>query len=566
VTASAPPIATPAWVRCESCGNLLYAKRLARNLHVCPECAHHGRLSAEQRVDQLVEPDTFVPLPVTAVPKDVLGFTDLRPYPERQAEARDRTGLDEAVLCGTARIGPHRVAVAVMDFGFMGGSLGTAVGELMTLTAEKALRERLPLILVTTSGGARMQEGVLSLMQMAKTSQAIAALREAGVPTVSVITDPTYGGVAASFATNTDFLIAESGARMGFAGPRVIRQTIGQELPAGFQTANFLMRNGQLDVVAERRELRSRLHQLLDVTRQGRISARAPERLIVGDSRAVPERNPWEIVKLARHADRPTTLDYVGHVFTSFTELHGDRVQGDCPAIVAGLARLGDMRLAVVGHQKGHTTTELVARNFGMAQPEGYRKALRVMRLAARLGLPILTLVDTPGAYPGVTAEERGQSLAIAENIREMSALPTPIVTIITGEGGSGGALALSVADRVLMLENATYSVISPEGCSSILWNTPTAGPKAARALRITARELLSLGVVDGVIPEPPGGAHLDRVAAADRLRSAVLEAFATLGALKPDRLVPERRARFRRYGEDSVRFIDGPDEKETAV
>jgi acetyl-CoA carboxylase carboxyl transferase alpha subunit/acetyl-CoA carboxylase carboxyl transferase beta subunit len=557
VITSALPAAGTTWVRCTSCGHLLYSKRLTRNLQVCPECGHHSRLTARQRIEQLVDPGSFTPLPVTVVTSDVLGFSDTRPYPERLADARASTGLDEAVLCGTARLGDRPVAMAVMDFGFMGGSLGTAVGELITCTAETALRERLPLVIVTTSGGARMQEGVLSLMQMAKTSQAIAELREAGLLSVSVITDPTYGGVAASFAGNTDVLIAESGARMGFAGPRVIRQTIKQELPEGFQTARFLMRHGQLDIVADRRTLRSWLLRLLDVAGPGGANVPAADPVVIDDPQLIAARDPWEIVKLARQPDRPTTLDYISDIFTSFIELHGDRMQGDCPAIVAGLARLGDLRLAVIGHQKGHNTKDLVARNFGMAQPEGYRKALRVMRLAASLELPILTLVDTPGAYPGVAAEEHGQSIAIAQNIQEMSGLRTPIVTIVTGEGGSGGALALSVADRVLMLENATYSVISPEGCSSILWNTPSAGPTAARALRITARELLSMGVVDGVVPEPPGGAHLDRTATAERLRRALLETLSALPATKTDRLVEERRARFRRYGQDTVRVND---------
>jgi acetyl-CoA carboxylase carboxyl transferase subunit beta len=528
---------------------------LRRNLDVCPECGDHQRVDAPERIRQLVDPATFAPLPGEAAQVDPVGFVDSMPYPQRLAAARADTGLAEAVLCGEASIGGYPVVLAVMDFRFLGGSLGSAVGELITCAAEHALARRLPLILVTASGGARMQEGVLSLMQMAAVSQAIAALREAGLLTISLVTDPTFGGVAASFATNTDVVVAESGARMGFAGPRVIRQTIREPLPAGFQTAEFLLRHGQVDMVVERTALRARLQPLLAATQagpRGRVAgpvAAGTERVLVTDPDQLAELDAWQGVQSARHTDRPTTLDYLGTAFEGFVELHGDRVGGDCPAIVAGLARLGDQYLVVVGHQKGHHTKDLLARNFGMPGPAGYRKAQRVMHLAVRLGLPIVTLIDTPGAYPGVEAEKQGQAAAIADSILVMTGLRTPVVAVITGEGGSGGALALAVADRVLMLENAVYSVISPEGCAAILWNDPTATPRAARALRVTAPDLLRLGVADAVVPEPAHGAQRDPIAAADLLRQALVESLTPLLDLPAETLVRERRQRFRRYG-----------------
>jgi acetyl-CoA carboxylase carboxyl transferase beta subunit/acetyl-CoA carboxylase carboxyl transferase alpha subunit len=542
------------WTRCPGCGVLLYARRFARNLRVCAGCGHHGRLDARSRIRQLVDAGTFRPLPVTANAIDPLEFTDSQPYSRRLAQSRRTTGLDDAVVCGVGGIGGHPVALAVMDFRFMGGSLGCAVGELVTRTAEAALDRGLPLLIVTASGGARMQEGCLSLMQMAKTSQAIAQVQEAGLLTVTLVTDPTYGGVAASFATNTDVLIAEPLARMGFAGPRVIQQTIQQELPDGFQTAEFLRDHGQLDMVVERRELRGRLRQLLAAagSPRGPMPPGAPP-LLVRDPARLVTRDAWEVVRLARDTGRPTTLDYLALAFDEFVELHGDRLHGDCAAVVAGFARLGQHWVGVVGHQKGHSTAELVARNFGLARPEGYRKGLRVMQLAARLGLPIVTLVDTQGAYPGLDAEERGQALAVAQNILQMSGLPTPVVTVVTGEGGSGGALAFAVADRVLMLENAVYSVISPEGCSSILWHTAEAAPEAARALRIIAPELLRLGVADGVVPEPDGGAQRDPLAAANALRQAIEEVLPELQRTPTGALVAARRQRFRRYGSASV-------------
>ncbi len=549
--ASSSPDGTASWVRCGSCGSLVYGKRLARNLHACPDCGFYRRLTATQRIAQLADPGTtFIPLPAAAEAADVLGFTDTLPYATRLALARQATGLDEAVRCGVGWIGSRPLVFAVMDFRFMGGSLSSAVGELIAQAADTARERRLPLLIVTTSGGARMQEGCLSLMQMASTSQAIARMREECLLTISLVTDPTYGGVAASFATNTDIIIAESGARMGFAGPRVIKQTIGQDLPAGFQTADFLLRHGQVDLVADRQDLRGRLQQLLTMNDPAPPAlAHGSRPVIVRDPDALNARDPWEIVQLARNIDRPTTQDYLVRAFDSFTELHGDRVHGDCPSIIAGVGRLNGLTVAVIGHQKGHTTKELLARNFGMPRPEGYRKALRVMTLAARFGIPIVTLVDTPGAYPGMDAEERGQALAIARNVLEMSCLPVPIVAIVTGEGGSGGALALAVADQVLMHENGIYSVISPEGCSAILWNTPTKAPDAARSLRIVAPDLLRLGVVDGVIPEPAAGAHTDHGEIAGSLRRALLELLPGLLRTPAATLVERRRSRFRRYG-----------------
>ncbi|MFC0505800.1 acetyl-CoA carboxylase carboxyltransferase subunit alpha [Micromonospora costi] len=549
------------WSRCAGCATLLYRKRLRRNLDVCPECGVHARLGAPDRLRQLADPGSFRPLPDRPVDVDPIGFVDVVPYPHRITAARAGTGLAEAVLCGTAALGGHPAVLAVMDFRFLGGSLGCAVGELITRAAERALDDRAPLILVTASGGARMQEGVLSLMQMATVSQAVAALREAGLLTISVLTDPTYGGVAASFATNTDVVIAESGARMGFAGPRVIRQVTGRALPEGFQTADFLLRHGQVDMVVPRRALRGRLVALLAATRAGRAPAAATQRIPVPATRpAVPRQpaggapgptaaDPWATVRLARHPGRPTSLDYLDAAFDGFVELHGDRLGGDCPAVVGGPALLAGRPVMVIGHQKGHTTAELVARNFGMASPAGHRKALRLMRLAARLGLPVVTLVDTPGADPGVGAEEQGQAAAIAENILALTVLPTPVVAVVTGEGGSGGALALAVADRVLMLQHAVYSVISPEGCAAILWPDRSAAPEAARALRLTAPDLHRLGVVDEIVPEPAGGAHDDPDATARTLGDAVRDALLPLLDVPAATLVRRRRQRFRRFG-----------------
>ncbi len=270
----------------------------------------------------------------------------------------------------------------------------------------------------------------------------------------------------------------------------------------------------------------------------------------------------WQRIELARHQDRPYTLDYVERLFDDFVELHGDRQFEEDKAIVAGPALLGDLAVMVIGHQKGSTTNEMMERNFGMSEPEGYRKGMRMMRYAEKFGMPVVTLVDTAGAYPGLGAEERGQSNAIAESILQMSRLPVPTVTIVTGEGGSGGALAIATSDRVLMLENSYYSVISPEGCATILFKDAAAAPRAAAALRITAPDLLRLGVMDAVVPEPGEGADTDPVAAAANLKTALVAQLRDLLGQSTDDLLSRRYERFRKFGVPGLQPVLPPIEE----
>ncbi|MFJ4657421.1 acetyl-CoA carboxylase, carboxyltransferase subunit beta [Nocardia sp. NPDC088792] len=537
------------WMVCPGCGSMIYVKRYERSDRVCPECDSHGMLTAAQRIELLLDQESATPIEHAETVPDPLQFNDSRPYPERLEDARRRTGMTDAISCVRGTLGGVPVVVAAMDFRFLGGSLGSAVGEAVTASAEVALAERRPLILVTASGGARMQEGIVALMQMAKTSRALRRLDEAGVLTVSVITDPTYGGVAASYATSTDVIVAEPGARLGFAGPRVIRQTIGQTLPAGFQTAEFLLEHGIVDMICHRSGLRDRLIRLVGMTVRSARPYTNDAEAVITDPAALPTADAWDRVRAARRLGRPTTLDHLAGAFEEFVELHGDRMSADCPAMIAGLARLDGVPVAVVGTQKGHTAAELAQRNYGMPTPSGYRKAARVFRLAAKLGLPVVTLVDTAGAYPGIEAEEQGQAVAIAENLKLLAGLSVPVVAVITGEGGSGGALALAVADRVLVCENAVYSVITAEGCASILWQDASAAPRAARALRVDSAALLELGIADAVIPEPEGGADTHPAAATALLRRAVRQAVHELRAWSTSDLLAHRHARFRAFG-----------------
>ncbi len=308
------------------------------------------------------------------------------------------------------------------------------------------------------------------------------------------------------------------------------------------------------------REIESQLTELEEISTRTNLDLASEitalkRRLFEEIQKTYSNLSAWERVNVARHTDRPVTTDYVEAICDDFLELHGDKVFGDDKAILTGFSRIGDRRFLLVGHRKGRTTKERMSFNFGCAHPEGYRKALRKMRLAAKLRLPIVSLINTPGAYPGIGAEERGQAAAIAENILEMLELRTPILVIVIGEGGSGGALGIGVGDRVFMLEHAYYSVISPEGCAAILWKDGERTPDAAESLRLTAPDLLRHGLIDGIVPEPPGGAHRLPAEAAKELKRTILEELDALARVPIDRLLGARREKYRRAGAIPGRF-----------
>ena len=315
------------------------------------------------------------------------------------------------------------------------------------------------------------------------------------------------------------------------------------------------MNQNYLDFEQSIADLEAKIEALRYADKGGAININEEINKLSAKSRKLTESifhslTPWQISQLARHPLRPYTLDYLAHAFTDFEELHGDRAFSDDHAIVGGLARLDGRPVVVIGHQKGRDTREKVRRNFGMPRPEGYRKALRLMRLAERFHLPLITLIDTPGAYPGVGAEERGQSEAIARNLYEMARLHVPIVSAVIGEGGSGGALAIGVCDRLLMLQYSTYSVISPEGCASILWRSADKAAEAAQAMGITAESLNRQGLVDEIVPEPLGGAHRDMVEMAKTLKSSLMSVLSQLSAIPIERLLEQRYDRLMHYGE----------------
>ena len=539
------------WVKCPACGATIYRPRLRQHHNTCPECTHHFPISALERIELLADTDSFTEYDHGLTAVDRLAFVDSIAYTDRLTVAAEKTGLADAARYGTATMAGLPVVLAALDFGFMGGSMGAVVGEKVARAAELAMATGTPLIVCSASGGARMQEGIFSLMQMAKTASALHRLAAAGVPYISVLCDPTYGGVSASFASLGDVVIAEPGARAGFAGPQVIEQTIRQKLPQGFQRAEFLLAAGHIDMVVPRAELALtlarivRFHARTAVPFEEAEADSAPADPVADRADAAPG-EPWATVQLARDPGRPHLGEHIERIFEDFIELRGDRWREDDPSIVSGLALLDGAAVVVIGHRKGRGTAESVARNFGMPHPSGYRKAARLMRYAEQFGVPVVSFVDTPGAYPGIRAEEENQSRAIAENLALLAGLRVPVVSVVLGEGGSGGALALGVCDRLLMLANTTYSVISPEGCATILFRDAKRAPEAAQALRLTAPDLYGYGIVDELIPEPPGGAHTDHDATAAAIKAAVRRQLEELRALPTKTLLEQRQRRLR--------------------
>ena len=433
--------------------------------------------------------------------------------------------------------------------------MGMAVGEKMTRAVEYATKKKLPLVIFSASGGARMQEGMLSLMQMAKTSAAIGKLRETGGLFISVMTNPTTGGVTASFASLGDVQIAEPGALIGFAGPRVISQTIGEKLPEGLQRAEFLYEHGLLDGVVPRAELKDYITRLISLHQKGKRSQLASDKneLAGKIEEELASRSADERVLIARNESRPTGRDYIDRLISDFCEFGGDRLHAEDVSIVCGVGRFHGISVVVIAQERGKSLDEKISHRFGMPNPEGYRKAERLMKHADRFGLPIITFVDTPGAYPGKEAEENGQGSAIAHCLLTLSRLRVPVVNVFVGEGGSGGALAIGFGDCMIMLENSVFSILSPEGFASIIYKDSSRWKEACENMKMTAAELKEMGICDFVIKEDGEGAHEKSEPVFKRLDAAIAENLGRLMKLSGEDIVKQRYRRLRKVGKELI-------------
>ena len=590
------------WKRCNKCERPILVQQVVENLYICPECGSYFRVHADRRIEMLVDEGTFEEW--DSVMEDVNPL-DFPGYEKKVADAREKTGMNEAIITGKGKICGQDTVIGVCDSRFLMSSMGHNVGEKITRAVERATAERLPVILYATSGGARMQEGMISLMQMAKTAAALKRHSEAGLLYISVLTDPTTGGVTASFAMLGDIILAEPGALIGFAGPRVIEQTIHQKLPEGFQRAEFLLEHGFVDQIVDRMDQKQVLGRLLKLNAAGQSwetwneEANASENGLTDEmfqnrtagtasehagsklasalgetasrllkvspmkSRKAPfsgimrqktldkiagrQQDAWDAVRCSRSAGRLVASDYIRILFDEYCEMHGDRYFGDDNAIIGGVASFYGMPVTVIGQERGKNPKDSMKRNFGMPSPEGYRKALRLMKQAEKFGRPIICFVDTPGAFPGMEAEERGQGEAIARNLFEMSDLKVPVLTVITGQGGSGGALALAVSNEVWMMENATYSILSPEGFASILWKDAQKAAEAAKVMKITAKDLYDLGMIERIISEDQPATEENLELIGQIIDKHMREFFKSCAERTQAEIVNQRYDRFRR-------------------
>ncbi len=504
------------------------------------------RLSARKRVTSLTT--SFEEVHANLVGKDPLAFPR---YKQQLEGARAESGLPEACIWGWAEIAGVKCALVVGDFGFLGGSMGVAVGEKVAEAFDAARRVRMPVVTVTASGGARMQEGMAALAQMASTTEAIRQHREAGLAHVCLLTSPTTGGVYASFASLADVILAEPGATLGFAGPRVVAELTGEQPPADVHTAEFAFQHGMVDSIVDRSDQATTIAGILH-SLEGRAIDERMERLAAKDSsadkgntrRRAQQDEPhgptaWERVQMVRDLSRPKARVILDGLLSSAFELHGDRSGASDDTAVS--VRLG----SIVGAENPLVAIGLDASGDGRIRPQGFRKAIRAIELAGRVGLPVLTLIDTRGADPLPSSEGGGIASAIAHTFLAMLECPTPTLAALTGEGGSGGALALSVADRVVAWENSVFSVIAPEGAAAILYRDAARAPELAEQLGITVDDLVGLGIVDEVVPEPDGGVQNDPQGAIAALATVL---SGELETLMSTRNAVRRRRRTRKW------------------
>ena len=543
-------------IKCPKCGKMVERDRVVKKKYICYECGGYFRVKTNNRIRMVADPKTFEPW---FEDMEVSNPLDYEGYEDKLAAAREKTGLKEAVTVGRCKVFGEDIVLGICDSRFMMASMGHVVGEKITCAIERATALNLPVFIFCCSGGARMQEGIVSLMQMEKTSAAIRKHGDAGLLYCSILTDPTTGGVTASFAMLGDVIMAEPGALVGFAGPRVIKQTIGQELPEGFQTSEFLVEHGIIDGIVKRENLKKTIYFLVKTHqcngKKTYADYRPNEEFHFELSETLKEqswfstpRSAWEKVKAVRQVERPSASDYISHIFDFFVESHGDRAFRDDKAMIGGLAFLDGQPVTIIADEKGKDFKECEERHFGMPMPEGYRKALRLMKQAEKFNRPVISFVNTSGAFCGIEAEERGQGEAIARNLMEMSSLKVPVLCLMIGEGGSGGALATAVGNEVWMMENATYSILSPEGFASILWKDANRAKEASEVMNITAQDLKRLGVIEEIIPEFGGADHKTTEAIAGYMKEHIKDFLRKYDGMSGEQIAEERYQRFRKF------------------
>ena len=515
---------------------------------VCPFCRFHYNVTARQRVELLADKGTFKESYKYVSSMDPLSFSRRSRYRKFLAQDQSRTGLTEAAVTGRCRIGDIETVMIVLDFGFMGGTMGSVVGEKVSMAFENAARRGIPAVAVVSGGGTRIQEGVLSLMQMAKTVTAANRLRDEEVPFIVVLANPSTGQAYASFANLADVILAEPGSLIGLSPLRTLREASKMPLPLDAHTAEAHVGHGLLDNVVDRENLQPRIASLLQILTAHKQGSSNHKNLLKAEPVESDEVEPWEAVTAARNSERPQANIYFRSMLDPFIELRGDRLNSDDRSIVAGLGFMDGQPVAVIGQQR----RPLVEGERYHVFPDGLRKAQRVIDLASRFKLPLVTLIDTQGADPGLEAEEQGIGNAIAKTLSSMLTVSTPMVSVVIGESGSEGALALSLSDRILIQQYAVYSPMSVNHSLGAAHHDHMLDREAAEALMLTAHDCLELGIADEIVPEPEGGSHVDPREASASLQTAILTNIVQLSKMSQGKLLKKRYRKFRRMGESS--------------
>ena len=528
---------------CLACEEYISESLSYVDYRVCPTCRFHYSLTARERIELLADRGTFRETNRSISSLEPLTFSS------RLSHDQKRTGLTDAVVTGHCSIGGHKAMLVVLDFGFMGGTMGSVAGEKVALAFEGGAKGNHPVVAVVTGGGVRIQEGVLSLMQMAKTITAATRLREKGLPFLVVLANPATGQAYSSFANLADVILAEPGSLIGLAPMRTLKEATRKPIPLDAHTAEAHLNHGLLDGVVDREELKDKLVVLLNILGPQRSSRVRDAKLAIPK---LPDNSNGDVdvleaVNATRRHDRPTARDYIRAMVEDFVELRGDRVSGDDHTLIGGVGFLRGHRVAILGQEQ---RDDRGGDGMYHAYPAGFRKAQRLINLAAHFKLPVITFIDTQGAHPGLESEEQGIGNAIATTLSLMADVPTPIISVIVGEGGSEGALALSLADRLLMQQYSVFSPVSSMGTSGRFHRDPARHKDATQGLMLTAQECKQLGIVDTVVPEPEGGAHTDPLEAAQLLQLAIAKEVAELSKPSTKKLVSSRQKKFRKMGE----------------
>jgi len=533
---------------CLICNENLTSSSLYKRLRVCPSCRYHYSITARRKIAMVAEKGTFKEINKWVESNDPLKFSPKLSYKKRIAQDQVRTKLNEAVITGTCRVGGSNIVLVVLDSGFMGGSMGLVVGEKVSLALEYAAKKNIPAVALVTSAGKRIQEGILSLTQMAKTVIAAKKIKDKKIPFLVHLGNPCTGQVLSSFASMGDIILAEPQAHVGLSSLGELREIEGKHIDSEHVSETYF-KHGHIDKIVERPQLKNQITTLLDLISPSFTLERKKE----PTTKKIPvlQKDPWETVKLARRGDRPDSKFYITQIFSDFIELHGDRISGDDDSVILGVGRIEGQSAIVAAQQKTVTSPETYdPLRAGQITPEGFRKAQRGAKMAETFGLPFITLIDTAGPKLGIAMEYKGIAGAIASMINQLSTIKTRTISVIIGEGGSEAALAFGISDRVLMMENAIYTQISPELGARTEMNETQGTYDIAGALKLTSFDCLDMGIIDGIINEPTGGAHLHPTESARLLKMILIDEISELNQKNNYTNIKRRYKKFRNIGD----------------